>query len=96
MQEEFKLRDVPVKSQMIIPIEYKGLDIEALLRCDFLVDDQVVVELKSVEKLVRVHYKQVLTYLRLGNKRLGLLVKFGSNYIKDGIHRIVNGLPDEA
>jgi hypothetical protein len=61
-----------------------------------LVEDKVIVELKSVEKLVPVHSKQVLTQLRLSERRLGLLLNFGEVHLKNGIERIVNGLPEES
>ena len=60
-----------------------------------MVENKVIVELKSVEELAPVHYKQVLTQLRLSNHRLALLINFGEPHLKDGIHRIVNGLPEE-
>ena len=64
-------------------------------RADLIVDDLVIIELKSVEQLQPVHKKQLTTYIKLANKRLGLLVNFGAPLIKDGITRIVNNLPDE-
>jgi GxxExxY protein len=63
-------------------------------RADLIVEDMVIVELKSVEKIAAVHQKQLLTYLRLADKRVGLLLNFGAALMKDGIHRVVNGLPD--
>ena len=63
-------------------------------RIDMIVEEKVIVELKSVEKLAPVHQKQLLTYLRLADKRLGLLVNFGEARIKDGIQRVVNQLPE--
>ena len=63
-------------------------------RADLIVEDKVIVELKSVEVLAPVHPKQLLTYLRLTDKRLGLLINFGAPLIKNGIRRIVNGLPE--
>lgn len=63
-------------------------------RADLVVEDMVLVELKSVESIAPVHLKQLKTYLVLSNIKLGLLINFGANYIKDGIKRVVNGLPD--
>src|ERR1051325_6414301 len=63
---------------------------------DLLVEGKVIVELKSLEQLARVHSKQVLTQLRLSDRRLGLLINFGEVHLKNGIERIVNGLPDEG
>lgn len=93
MQEEFKLRDIPVKSQMVIPIEYKGLDIEALLRCDFLVDDLVVVELKSAEKILPIHEAQLITYMKLLKVAKGIIINFNvTNIFKEGQKTFVNEL----
>jgi GxxExxY protein len=65
---------------------------DAGFRADIIIDDKVIVELKSIEALAPVHYKQVQTYLKLTNCKLGILVNFNVNLIKDGIHRIVNKL----
>jgi GxxExxY protein len=75
-------------------VVYQGTRIEAGFRADLIVDDQVIGEVKSVETLAPVHKKQLLTYLRLADKRLGLLVNFNVAIIEDGITRIVNGLPE--
>jgi GxxExxY protein len=77
-----------------IPVHYKDLRIEEGFRADLLVGGCVLVELKSVECLARVHHKQVLTYLRLSGCRLGYLINFGAAYLKEGLVRVVNGLPD--
>lgn len=79
-----------VETEKLISFEYDGMTIENGFRVDLLVDGQVVVELKSVEKLAPVHSKQVLTYLNLLNLPIGLLINFGSARLKDGMHRIVN------
>ena len=63
-------------------------------RADLVVEDKVIVELKSLERVEKVHKKQVLTYIRLADKRLGLLINFGAPLLKDGIFRIVNGLEE--
>ena len=65
---------------------------EVGFRADFIIDNKIIIELKSIEALAPVHYKQVLTYLKLTNLKLGLLVNFNVDLIKDGIHRIVNNL----
>lgn len=78
--------------QKAIPINYEGMVFDEGFRADLIVDDKVIVELKSVETISPVHKKQLLTYLRLADKRLGLLINFGANLIKDGIFRVVNGL----
>jgi len=81
--------------QMPVPVMYETVSIDQGFRVDLLVEDKVVVELKSVEKVAPVHKKQLLTYLRLMDKRLGLLINFGSLLIRDGISRVVNGLVEE-
>ena len=77
-----------------MPIAYENVSFEEGFRADLHVQDKVIVELKSVEKVAPVHKKQLLTYLRLANLRLGLLVNFGEALIKDGISRVVNNLPE--
>ena len=78
--------------QQEIPIQYDGIEFEQGFRADLVVDDKVIIEIKSVESLAPVHQKQLLTYLRLAKKRLGLLINFGAPLIKQGIQRVVNGL----
>ena len=85
-----------VERQKVIRFEYDGMDFEEGFRTDLLVEGRVVVELKSVEKLAPVHSKQVLTYLRLMNLPVGLLINFGAATLKEGLHRIVNNLPTSA
>jgi len=75
-----------------IPIVYKEVRIEHGFRADLIVEDKVIVEIKSIELIAPVHKKQLLTYLKLADKRLGLLINFNVALIKDGITRIVNGL----
>ena len=81
-----------MQRQVPVPISWDGLEFDEGFRADLLVEDKVIVELKSVEALAPVHGKQLLTYLRLADKRLGLLVNFGEAFIKDGIKRVVNRL----
>jgi GxxExxY protein len=81
-----------VESQKPIPIEYDGQIFDEGFRADLMVDNSVIVELKSVEAVSPVHKKQLLTYLRLADKRLGLLINFGSALLKEGIFRVANGL----
>ena len=85
-----------VERQKPIRFEYDGLVFEEGFRTDLLVEKRVVVELKSVEKLAPVHGKQLLTYLRLMNLPVGLLINFGAATLKEGLHRIVNHLPISA
>ncbi|MGA3186959.1 MAG: GxxExxY protein [Bryobacteraceae bacterium] len=89
-------RALRVVLQQPIPILYEGLPFEVGFRADMIVEDTVIVEIKSVEAIHPVHKKQLLTYLRLANKPLGLLINFNVCLIKDGISRVVNGLAEES
>src|SRR6185503_9551238 len=96
LAHELRKLGLRVERQVPIPIRYDELTFDEGFRADLLVEDKVIVELKSLEQLARVHSKQVLTQLRLSGRRLGLLINFGEVRLKDGIERIVNGLPDEG
>ena len=87
-------RGMSVERQKAVPIHYDGLVFDEGFRADIIVEDCVIVELKSIEKIAPVHKKQLLTYLRLTDRKLGLLINFGSALIKDGIFRVVNGLEE--
>ncbi len=91
---ELERRGLRVTRQQPVPIVYQGTRIEMGFRADLIVEDQVIVEIKSVEAVAPVHKKQLLTYLRLADKRLGLLINFNVALIKDGITRVANGMPD--
>jgi GxxExxY protein len=91
---ELEKKNLTVLRQQPISINYETLQFDEGFRADLVVEGKVIVELKSVEKVAPVHKKQLLTYLRLGDKRLGLLINFGEPLIKDGITRIVNGLEE--
>jgi GxxExxY protein len=73
-----------------LPLSYKGLQLDCSYRVDLLVEDAVVVELKSIEQILRIHSAQLLTYLRASHKQVGLLINFNVLVLKDGIKRIVN------
>jgi GxxExxY protein len=94
LAHEVRKHGVTADRQVIIPIKYDGIQFEEGFRADLIVGERLLVELKSVEQISPVHKKQVLTYLRLSDRRLGLLINFGSELVRDGITRIVNGLPD--
>ena len=96
LAHELRKHGLQVERQMPIRIYYDELVFDEGFRADLLVESKVIVELKSVEKLVPVHSKQVLTQLRLSQRRLGLLINFGEVHLKNGIERIVNGLPEET
>ena len=95
MEQELRLRWIPYRSEVPVDAVYKGIRLEVAFRIDLLVNEMVIVELKSVGRSEPVHKKQLLTYLKLADKRLGLLINFGAPTIKKGITRIVNGLPDD-
>ena len=89
---ELQQRGLLVVRQQAIPVIYEAVRLEEGFRADLIVEGKVIIELKSVEVIAPVHKKQVLTYLRLTNFKLGLLINFGEALIKDGITRVVNGL----
>ena len=89
-------RGLQVERQKAIKFEYDGILFEEGFRADLLIEGRVIVELKSVEKLAPVHSKQLLTYLRLMNLPVGLLINFGAATLKEGLHRVVNNLPSSA
>ena len=92
LTHELAKRGLHVRNQVCIPINYDGMLIENGYRLDLLVEEMVVVELKSVETIPPVHRGQVLSYLRLGGFRLGYLLNFNVAHMRDGITRLVNGL----
>ena len=92
MAEELTKRGLRAVRQQAIPVVYENVHLEVGFRADLIVEGKVIVEMKSVENLAPVHKKQLLTYLRLADKRLGLLINFDTELIKDGIARVVNNL----
>jgi GxxExxY protein len=90
MVHELNLRNVSVKSQITLPVIYKGIKVDSGYRLDILVEECVIVEIKSSEVISPVHCAQLLTYLKLTNKRLGLLLNFNVIHLRDGIKRIIN------
>jgi len=89
---ELRKRGRKVLSQVALPVVYDGVKIDVGYRIDLLVEDVVIVELKAVEKLLPIHDAQILSYLKLGDYRLGLLINFNVLHLKDGIKRKVNNL----
>ena len=94
LAHELRSRGIHVQRQVSIPVRYENIQFDEGFRADLLVEQKVTVEIKSVEIDKRVHKKQVLTYLRLADMRLGLLLNFGAELIRDGITRLVNGLEE--
>jgi GxxExxY protein len=92
MRYELEKRGLIVVAQHPVPVVYESVHIEGAFRADLIVQDKVIVELKSVEAIAAIHRRQLLTYLRLSGLRLGLLINFNVDLIKDGISRIANGL----
>jgi GxxExxY protein len=90
MIHELKLRNIDFEAQITLPVMYKGIKVDSGYRLDLLVDDCIIVEIKSSEIANPVHSAQLLTYLRLTNKRLGLLLNFNVIHLRDGIKRIIN------
>ncbi len=89
---EWSKTGIPFQRQQAIPLVHKNIHLEIGFKADVIINNKVIVELKSVEALAPVHFKQVQTYLKLTDCKLGLLINFNVNLIKDGIHRIVNNL----
>ena len=94
MAYELQKRGLQVIRQQPIPVIYEDIRMELGFRADLIIENRVVVEVKSVEAIAPVHKKQLLTYLHLTDKRLGLLINFNVDLIKDGITRVVNGLQE--
>ncbi|REJ85993.1 MAG: GxxExxY protein [Planctomycetota bacterium] len=92
LAHELRQRGLEVERQMAVPIRYRDITFDEGFRADLVVERRVLVELKSVSELTDVHKKQVLTYLRLMDLRLGLLINFNVSLLKDGIVRIANDL----
>lgn len=92
LQIELEKNGLVVERQKVIPVIWDDEEIDQGFKADLIVNNKVIVELKSIEKLAPVHHKQLLTYLKLTGIKLGLLINFKENLIKDGITRIVNNL----
>ena len=91
MMHEFAKAGVGAERQLAVPVLYDGVLLDAALKLDILVEGQLILELKAVEQIAPVHKAQLITYLKLTNRRLGLLINFNVPVIKDGIKRIVYG-----
>ena len=92
--EELVLRKIPFKRQIVLPVTYKGKTLDIGYRVDLLVNDEVVVELKTVESILPIHEAQTLTYLRLGGWQVGLILNFHVTVLKNGIKRLVYKLKE--
>ena len=94
MAYELEKRGLQVQKEVPIPVEWEEVRLEIGFRADLMVENKLIVEIKSIETVAPVHFKQLLTYLRIADKRLGLLINFGEELIKNGIHRVVNKLEE--
>lgn len=92
LKHELAKEGLSIQSQIGIPVVYDNTDLGLGFRLDLLINDKVILEIKSVESLAPVHHKQLLTYLKLSNKKLGLLINFNSDDLSENIKRIVNNL----
>jgi GxxExxY protein len=90
LMKEFELREINALRQVAIPLNYKGFELNKHYVMDILVEDEIIVELKSVEKLLPIHEAQLISYLKLANKKVGLLINFNVPVLKDGFKRFVN------
>lgn len=93
LQHELQLRGLASTRQVVLPIQYKGLVVPEAYRIDLLVENSLVIELKTVESLTPIHSAQLLTYLRMSGKHLGLLINFHTVRLTDGIKRLVHNFP---
>jgi GxxExxY protein len=92
---ELRKRGFEIEEEWPIPVNWDAVRLEVGFRADLIVNGAVIVELKSIEKVVAVHKKMLLTYLRVSDKRIGLLINFGEEILKNGIHRIANKYEEE-
>ena len=92
--EELLVRKIPFKRQVILPVTYKGKKLDIGYRIDLLVNDEVIVELKTVESILPIHEAQTLTYMRLGGWQVGLILNFNVTILKNGIKRLVHKLKE--
>lgn len=93
LQHELKLRGLASERQLVLPIKYKDLLVPEAYRIDLLVENCLVIELKTAEALLPIHSAQLLTYLRMSNKNIGLLINFHTVRLADGIKRLVHNFP---
>jgi GxxExxY protein len=92
LKYELSKRGLKVLSQVILPLVYDGVTIDVGYRLDLLVEDEVIVELKAIDKITSLHEAQIISYLKLSKKKLGLLINFNVERLKGNIHRFANGL----
>jgi len=88
---DLQTKGLDIQTQVPIPIKFKGLTIDSSFIADIIVEDKVIIEIKSIEEIKNVHHKQLLTYLKLTDLKLGILVNFNTDYIDKSIYRKING-----
>ena len=91
---EIEKKGIKVESQVQLPLKYDGVEVELGYRVDLLIEDRIIVELKSVEAVSDIHKAQLLSYLKMGNKQVGLLINFNVVHLRNGIIRMVNNYRD--
>jgi GxxExxY protein len=96
LSHEFSLRQIPFERQKPLPVDYKGIRLDCGYRLDFLVAGLLVVEVKAIEALLPIHQAQLLSYLKLGGWKLGLLINFHTPLLREGIKRVVLGLEEQS
>ena len=89
LAHELKIANILFKLQCPLPVEYKGIKLDCGYRIDVLIDNSIIIELKSVDKVLPIHQAQLLTYMKLAGISIGLLINFNVKYLKDGIKRMV-------
>ena len=89
LAHELKVEDIPFKLQCPLPVQYKGIKLDCGYRIDLLVDDRIIIELKSVERVLPIHQAQLLTYMKLSTISIGLLLNFNVKFMRSGIKRMV-------
>jgi GxxExxY protein len=95
LYRELEILGIPCLQQIELPLEYKGMTISGAYRIDLIVAEKVIVEVKTVSQLAKIHEAQLLTYLKLTNKPVGLLLNFNVPVMKDGIRRLLNGFVED-
>ncbi len=90
LEKELLINGIHVQHQVQVPLYYKGIDLEKEFRIDLLVENEIIIELKAVDILLPVHHAQIISYLKLTDKRLGFLINFNVALMKDGFKRVVN------
>lgn len=93
LAHELVKRGLQIKRQVAVALQYDELTFDEAFKADLLVENKVMIELKSLETLLPVHRTQLLTYIKLANVRLGLLLNFGATFMKDGVERVANHMP---